>query len=307
MRYNRTVAIPETAFAAAGVPVQGNLPTNPMSHLVLMFRFLNDGAEATLANILAAVANIEVLWNGEQIYQLNGFDAFAFQMHLFGQTPIQGNEVATDNAARWFCLTVPFARVLYMPSRGLPATKSGQLLCRVTPAAAFTAMDGMTLQVEAVEMLGANPEKTMKVTTLNPLIGAAGDNDIDIPREGLLNALMLFATTVPTGTAFTKSINSIQLLNNNKQDYVCLASWEGMRGEHAPWMGEEASWITAGGAPNDDNYIFMDLQPNNVEDWNLDTDPLNQLKLKINSGDTQPIRILPARWVPAADYSNPAG
>lgn len=302
MKFNRTVVLPATTFTASLI-LSGNLPTNPISHLVLQYRFLNVTDEATLAEILATITNIEILHNGQAITQISADDLYRLNMALYGQTPFVSNQVATDNAARWLTLIVPFGRVCYRPTQGIPATKSGQLTFRVTRSASDAAIDGQTLTIEAIEMLGATPETTLKLTSMTPVAPATGDNTVDLPREGKLAGLLAFGTTFPTSTAFTKTINSLKLMVNNKEDYITLGNWEALRGEQSRVMGQEKGAVTADGATNDESYVYVDLDPLHDGSYLLDTDPLNSLALIVNAGDTNAYRFVPVRYVPSDRYA----
>jgi hypothetical protein len=305
MRYNRTIIMNARTFTT-GVQESENLPVNPISHLVMTMRFLNVTDEATLAEVLTALDNIEVLWNGQAIFQMNGTDTFRLNMALFGQTPFLSNQVATDNAARWISLILPFSNKLYDPEQGLPATKKGTLQARLTRSASDAAIDGQTIILEAIEMMDAQPKKTLKCTTLTRTPTATGDLDVDIPREGELAGLLVFGTTVPTSTAFTKTINDMRLLVNNNEEYVTQGIWEGLRGEHSWRMGQEKGAVTADTAPNDDNHVFIDLDPRHDDSYLLNTEPLNDLKLRVNAGDTNALRVIPVRKVDAARFANAA-
>lgn len=301
MMYNRTVVQPAIAFAASA-QIISVLPTNPISHLIFTMRFLNVTDEATLAEILTAISNVEVLWNGEAITQINGADLFRLNMRMYNNTPFVANQVATDDAARWISMIVPFSRQLYRPTQGIPVTKAGQLQIRCTRSSSDAALSDQTLIVEAIEMLGASPESTMKITSLTPAAPAVGNNTVDIPREGKLAGILAFGTTVPTSTAFTKTINSLQLLVNNKQQYVTLGNWEALRGEGIWHIGQEKGAVTADGAANDEQYVYLDLDPLLDGSYLLETDPLNQLQLQIDAGDTNPYRFIPVRYVDSAHY-----
>lgn len=302
MLFNRTVIMPATTMTTAALtPV--NLPVNPISHLVVTMRFLNVTDEATLAQILARLASIQVLWNGQAIHQYSADDLFRLNMRLLKTTPLGGNQVATDNAARFISFIVPFSPQPYNPKFGIPATKSGQLTLAIVPSTSEAEADNCVIIVEAVEMLGASPEKTLKITTINPPSPSVGDNDVLLPREGELLGIQAFGTTVPTSTAFTKTINSLILLVNNTPQYVTLGNWEALRGEASLTHGQEKGWVTADGIPNDDNYIYIDLDPLKDQSYLLATDSLNDLMLKVNAGDTNPYRFVLARLVPSARYA----
>ena len=70
-RRHNTILHDRVTFAAAAVPLEKDLPINPISFISLGIRGVNDGASAipSLANILAAVANVEVLLDGRSLVQ----------------------------------------------------------------------------------------------------------------------------------------------------------------------------------------------------------------------------------------------
>src|SRR3989304_1744166 len=132
--------MPATAFTTA-VLAPVNLPVNPLSHQSIALRFLNVTDEATLAEALARIADISVLWNGQAISQISATDLFRLNMHMLRNTPFISNQVATDNAARYLPLIPPFPPRLFDPKFGIPATKSGQLTLSITPSTSEAAAD----------------------------------------------------------------------------------------------------------------------------------------------------------------------
>lgn len=291
MQYNRSVIAQNTAIVASQV-ITLDLPVNPLSHLMLNLQGLNVTDEATLAQILSRMSKIEVLHRGASIISMSGADLHAMNAIMLGNMPVLTNQIATDNATRNVTLILPFGRSLYNPKECFPATRKGELQLQVTFSATETEIDNLVLQVEAVELFGATPEQFLKITTLTKTPTATGDLDIDLPINNRIAGIGLFATTVPTSTATTKTINNVKLLADNKENMFSLANWESLHGEILNRVGHREDYD--GSADNDDisKYALMDFSPKNVDDFLLDTKGFANLKLRVNAGDTNVLRLL---------------
>lgn len=291
MQYNRSVIAQNTAIVASQV-ITLDLPVNPLSHLMLNLQGLNVTDEATLAQILARMSKIEVLHRGASIISLSGADLHAMNALMLGNMPILTNQVATDNATRNVTLILPFGRSLYDPKECFPATRKGELQLQITFSSSEADIDNLVLQVEAIELFGATPEQFLKLTTLTKTPTATGDLDIDLPINNRIAGIGLFSTTVPTTTVTTKTINSVKLLADNKENMFSLANWESLHGEALNRIGHREDYD--GSADNDDisKYAIMDFSPKNSDDFLLDTKGFANLKLRINAGDTNVLRLL---------------
>lgn len=296
MRFRNTVVADNVSVAASSVNTF-DLPVNPISHLVFTMRFLNVTDEASLAQILARLSNIQVSRFGQQIFNMSGADLQKMNAVLFKNMPILANQVATDNAARYVSLIIPFSRILMNPLEGIGSTQRGELKLQVTMSATETDVDNVSLQVEAVEMLGATPKRYLKTTTLSYTTVSGVDNDIPLPIGNEYVALGLFSNTVPTGTSFTTSAHKVRLLLDNVETNYVSTIWESLHGALLNRIGHRAVYDAS--ADNDDvaNYAILDFSPNNDDNWLIDTKGLSQATLKVTAGDTGPVRVFPLELV----------
>jgi hypothetical protein len=296
MRFRNTVVADSVSVAASSVNTF-DLPVNPISHLVFTMKFLNVTDEATLAQILARLSNIQVSRFGQQIFNMSGADLQKMNAILFKSMPIVANQVATDNAARYVSLIIPFSRILMNPAEGIGATQRGELKLQVTMSSSETDVDNVSLQVEAVEMLGATPKRYLKSTTLSYTTVSGVDNDIPLPIGNQYVGLGVFSTTVPTGTSFTASAQKMRLmLDNVETDYVAT-TWESLHGALLNRIGHREVYDAS--ADNDDvaNYALLDFSPTNDDNWLIDTKGLSMATLKVTAGDTGPVRVFPLELV----------
>lgn len=294
----RTVIVPDVTPAADGT-YPYDLPVNPLSHLIFTIKGLNATDEATVAEILAQISNIEVSHRGTSIINMNAADLYALNMILLGNSPILLNSVATDNATRALSLIVPFSRQPFDLKECFPRSKRGDLLLQITVDIATAAFDGIIFQVEAVELLDASPSRHLKVTTLTHTPSATGDSDIELPIAYTYAGILLWGTTIVTSTAWTNTIEQVKLLADNTERLYSLANWESLRGDLVMRCGDEPGHIVAKGDDQIAHYAYLDFSPYNSDDFLLNTAPLNALTLRITAGDTNACRALPVELLPA--------
>lgn len=290
-----------------------DLQIRPTSHLLITIKALNASVKGTTAAILGALETIEVLQFGATIVSISALDLYALNCVLLGHEPHQENVVDTDNAVRHLTLAVPFGRRLYDPTECFPAVRSGELQLQLTWDIADTGYDGVIEQVQQVELPGANPSRFLTYKTKNYTPSATGDADVDLNIGNTLAGIMFWGTTVPTGTAWTTTLNQLTLLKDNTEAYFSKCHWETLHGQLVERVSPANAFAekfhtenTAGSyAQNADtaaeeqddstisNHAYMDLSPRNVDDYLLDTVGLSSLKLTVNAGDTNASRIIP--------------
>lgn len=292
MRIIRSVLVQDVAITAGAVSTY-DLPTNPLSHIVFTFKCLNVTDEGTLAEILSRISKVEVLYKGAAAMSLSGADLFALNCALFGKVPILTNRVATDNATRAITMYIPLGRSLYNPSECFKATKKGELQLQITLDSIETAVDGVIYQIETVELLEASPDKHLKVTTLSKTPSAAGDLDVDLPIGNPLAGLLIFSTTVPTGTAWTTSADKLKLLIDNVEFMIASMNWESLHGNLLSRLGYFGGIAAAAGDDIIVKYGLVDFSPNKVDDFLVETAGKSSVKLRVTAGDTNIIRVLP--------------
>jgi len=312
MEFRHTVLVDDESYASAGTHTY-DLPINALSHIILTIKALNNGAKATLSDLLGALTNIEVLRFGSAIVSISAQDLYALNCVLLGREPWQENVVDTDNAVRHLSLILPFGRKLYDPNECLPPTIRGELTLRITNAASGTAWDGLIMQIETVELLDANPQQHLKYTTITSTPTSTGDWDIELPIGLKYLGILIYSTTVPTGTSWTTTVDKVTLLADNVERYYRDVNWESLHGmlinrlSPANAWGEKfhyvpAATISAGEGDTeteqqDDtdiaNYAYLDFDPLGDDNYLFDSAGLSSLVLRVTAGDTNAIRVIP--------------
>jgi len=304
--------IAQNESVTAGTSVTYDLPVNPLSHVNLVLNFLNVDNIASLSELLAAVTRVEVLYRGQAICSASLADLWALTTYLLQRSPMMGNHITADNAARWLGLMIPFGRVPFNPDECIMQTRAGELQLQITYAPAFIAFDNVTVQLESVELLDASPKGHIKFTTLN-LTPQVGQNDLDLPIGNDIAGILLFSGTVPDGESATTSADQVKILVDNSEQYYSLSNWESMRVD-AQWRtGPQNNYSPAvhrliEGTPNvmgsnqqvDDDletYAYLDFDPLLDSSYLLKTAGAASAKIRITGGDTNAIRAIPVELV----------
>lgn len=292
MEFVRSIIIDDVTPAADGTYTY-DLPVNPVSHLSLVIKALNVTDEATFAHLLALVTNIQILHRGSSIMSLSAADLFALNVILLRSLPILGNMVATDNATRFLSLTVPFGRKLWDPNECFPDSKAGELQIQLTVDIATAEADGLILLLESTELIGARPARHLKVTTHSRTPTATGDLDVDLPIRNQYAGILIFSTTVPTGTAWTTTADAVKLLADNVELNYSRAKWEALKADQLIRNGMHDDFTADATDEHTANYAYLDFSPNNEDGFLVETRSLSSFKLKVTAGDTNALRVLP--------------
>lgn len=319
--FRRTILIDDETPSADG-DYTYDLPIDPISFITITLKCLNNGTntKATLAQILGALENIQVIYRGSAIYQINAADLYALNCVMFGRQTLQENVINTDNATRAVTLILPFGRKLYDPKECFMATKRGELQLKLSVDIADTGYDGVIFLVETTELLGATPEQYLKVYTLSTTPSATGDLDVDLPRGNKLAGILLWGTTIHSGTAWTTTIDKVQLLLDNVRRYYNESKAEALHGDMggrfvaanayaekfhrentASSYTQNADTATEEQDDSDiSNYQFMNFGIDMPADYLIDTATLSEIKVRITAGDTNALRVIPVELVKAA-------
>jgi len=296
-QFLRSIIINEETPAADGTYTY-DLPVNPVSHLILGILALNTAAaEASADEIAEMLPNIHVLHRGTTIHQMRGVDLYAWNHILLGKTPMLLNQVATEDAVRALMLIIPFGRKLYHAEECFPESKAGELQIQLTVDVARTNCDGLILQLESVELLGARPARYLKQTTLVSTPTALGDWDVELPIGNDYTGIMLRSNTKPTGTTWTSTIEDIKLLADNREHYFSSSLWECLRGSLILRPGMEPGHKGAFGHDHLAHYAYMDFNPSLDDKWLMATSGMSALTLRINAGVQDEIRLFPMEMV----------
>ncbi len=306
---------------AVGTVISYDLPVNPLSVTFLTLKFAQNQADTqlTFANIAAVLSKVEVLYKGSAVFSMNGIDMLACGIFIAGFESWGVNALGVDNELRSFTFVVPHGRKLYDPRECYPASMRGELILQVTYAAAFTQIDGVTAQIETVELPDAAPERFLKMTTLSVTPSSTGELDIDLPIGNDISDLVLWGTTIPAGATATTTLGYMQILMDNERRWYSQVNYEtahalaGIR-RAAPgyWGSHTHDLIEAAYAQYDDtspqdpvnhilsNHIHLPFDVTSDGLYILPTAGLSSLSVRINAGDTSPLRVIPCEIVQAA-------
>lgn len=296
MEYRRSVLVQDESVAAGSVKTY-DLPVNPLSHIVFTLKGLNVTDEATLAQILSRVTRIEVTRFGSSVFAMSAADLHKLDAILFGNMPILTNQVGTNGATRSVTLIIPFSRKMYDPNEGLPATTKGELKLQITLDSVETDINGIIYQIETVEMIGAQPKSFLKATTLSITPTAGIENDIDLPIGNKLAGLLLYSTTIPTGTSWTTTIDKVRLLINNVEKFLSSSNWESLHGDLINRLGHQEAYDASADDDDVKNYALVDFMPLKDDQYLVDTKGASRVVLKVTAGDANQIRVIPLEIV----------
>lgn len=217
-----------------------DLPINPISHILLHVRCLNDMGTAALRlnhralnQMLALITRVEVLYRGSAIISASLTDLAVAYMILTGRQIWQGQIDATDNNRRDVTIPIPLGRRLFDRSECFPATRKGELQLQITSGAAVAGLDTLVIEVETVELVDASPQRYLKMTTATKTPSAVQEEDLELPIGNLVAGVLLFGTTAPNAggvSATSFSIQDVQMLVNNVQRYFPRSDYEALHG-----------------------------------------------------------------------------
>lgn len=311
----RSRMIQDEAVAAAGAVRTDDLPVNPLSLILytISARVTAANTLASLANLLGVMSRVEVVFKGQNIVSASLADLYAVAYYLMGRAPHQGRKSDAAAAARvWLTVPIFLGRKAYWANEAFPSVRRGELQLQSTPAASFTNIDNVTLQVETVELLEATPQRFLKYTTISKTPSATGDHDVDLPIGNPIAGVVLFGTTVPVDGAITASFNQLRLLIDNIEQYYALTNWESLKaGEaircDADWQGSEGSVRSGAAIPAANElfeayqwasaflrqYALLDFDPMRDDAYLLMTEGRARVHLRINADVADAIRIIP--------------
>ena len=262
-----------------------DLPVNPLSHLIISLDGYNVTDEATLAEIIAFINKVTVTHMGKTVVDIESEDLYGLNSYLFRRRPILTQKVATDDAARCLSLIVPFGRRVFDPDECYPATRKGELTLSLDTTVPSASLDNSTLNIEAVELVGASPTHHMKTTMLTAAApGATGDRDIDLPIGNELIAVQIRMTTFPTTSSHTYGVDVAKILVDNKEFGYSAARAQCMVGDMMLRVDGQHGSIAAQGNIQPSKIVWMDYDPAGNGMFLLDTKGKSRVNLRLNMG-----------------------
>ena len=310
--------VAQNEAVTAGTVVSYDLPVSPMSFVVLTLKFLQNLAntQILIANIMAAISKVEVLYKGQAVISMSGLDLGALNAHILSFVPWAVNCVGDNNDVLSYSWIIPFGRRPYSPDEAFPSTKRGELVLQITYAASFTNLDAVYCQVESVELPEASPSKFVKATTLVGTPAATGQFDVSLPIGNVISDLLLWATTIPSADTATRTIEDLQVRKGNKEIFYSKANFESLHaiqglfaqmpvqfGSHIHQL-DGASYAqymdtSAVKAANHmfPNHLHVPLDVLGDGTYALETADATSLCVRVTAGDTNALRVVPVEIV----------
>lgn len=302
----------------AGTVITYDLPVNPLSFLLVTLRFQQNKADLQMDwdKVDAMIEKLEVLYKGSAIFSANGSDIEALDAMLMGYVPWIGNRYGDDDEYTFFTFLVPLGRRLYDPRECFPRSVRGELLLQITYESAFVEIDGVSAQIETIELPEAAPERFLRVTTLSVTPTAAGEMDVELPIGNTLAGVLFFGTTVPLADANVQTLTYSQLLIDNVRRYFSHTNFECWRQlsalRYKPPIAHGYHIHQLDGATyaqymdtsvvkyrNDRSiqHLWWDFDPMRDGLYLLNTRGASDIVARVYAGDTSALRVLPCELV----------
>ncbi len=214
---------------------QEDLPVNPLSHILITVRALTNGVDvdANLADILAMVPDLGVMFRGQDIIRGSLQDLAVLNAIVSGFPPYGYMQQDGDNEVLSVTVPISFSRVPYWLNEAFPATRRGDLVLEMTVDAAVGQVDGLNLQIETVELLDEQPERHLKYTSNSHTFTGTGQESVRLPIGNPLLGVLLFGTTIPSGTARTATWEQFRIKVDNVEAFYARTNWDTVHGEIA--------------------------------------------------------------------------
>jgi hypothetical protein len=316
---------------AASADVSTDLPVNPLYMILYTLRFQQAAASDTadkipgLAEVLALVSRIEVLFRGTTVFSVSLADAAVLAAKLTGVMPYIINQGDAANGQRSLTVPIFLGRPKMRGVECFPATRRGELTLRRLFASSFSLIDTSDLdeQIETVELLGAEPRAFSKVVSIAKTWPATGDQDLDLPLGNTMAGVLLYGTTGYAAAASAASWSSVKLLVDNVEHQYAKANWETLQGElrYGITRGDEAqghahtenlaaayAQDVAGAKPRVtesvlDNYGCLCFDMFGDDTHLLETAGRGRVHLRATAGTADAVRAVPMEVVALASQS----
>lgn len=312
----------DQALTAGMLPLEKDLTVNPLSHLAITIKAktLTANTLPTLANLLAVLTNVEVIFKTSGFISMSLADLFRYSGYVLGRFPRPARLNDDVNHVTWITVILPFGRKLWDMKECFPPTSKGDLALKLSVASSFTNITGVLLAVEQFIMPDATPEQFVKAMTKTKTPTATGWHEVDFPIGNPIFGALLFGTTVPTGTSWDASIARLSVLLDETEAYNRETPWEhlhlALAGRiESPWdfgfhthlenLGATYAQNAESGPPSDaesviTNYGLLDFDPQRNDEWILETAGRGRVHLNIYADVADAIRVIPMELIKVA-------
>jgi hypothetical protein len=265
--------------------IDEDLPSDPLSHLVISLDGYNATDETTLAEILAFINNVQVNRKGVTILDMQSEDLYAMNAYLLRRLPILTGRLATDNYTRLLSLIVPMGRRLYDPEECYPRTQSGDLQLLLNTTVPTSSLDNSTITVDAITLPDASPKQYLKsYRKAISAPGSTGEHEIELARGNRLVCCQFRLTTIPTTSSHTYGIDEFALMLSNREAMLTAADVQSLIGQRILRVGNPDTTIAAQGLSPLNKIVWLDFDPNSDGRFLVDTSGESSVKIKCDYG-----------------------
>lgn len=320
MRYLQSVVQPNTDLPASALYGPFDLPVNPLSAILLSLEVTNVAPAAldtyqAIDDVIDQITSIIVKHKGESIIQGSLRDLMVLNAVKCGRFPGWHSMSQVDNDIRTYTFPLCFGRRMFDPKEAFPATTRGNLTMELTAGADGAGYDDINVQVEAIELIEADPEAYLKYTT-QARASVVGQFDQSLPIGNPILAILGFDTTMAAQGVGTSSWGTIKLLKDNVEQYfpnsdaqVLAAMLAGMLYKGGSWIGHthQFNGAAAGLDETDEadyrasigggGYFLLDFDPLGDGTYMLETEGAADLKVRGNGDAAAAVRLLPIEYV----------
>jgi len=262
-----------------------DLPTQPISHVLISLSGYNATDETTLAELLAFLNSVTVADMGKTITSLHSEDLYGVNCYLYRRRPHLTQKIATDNATRTLGLVVPFGRRIFDGSECYPARKKGELTLTLDLTALGTSIDNGRLDVDCVQLPDANPTHYLRsrmATLAAP--GATGDRDFELPLGAEMVMMQLRMTTFPTTSSHTYGVDKVSVKVDEVEHGYAAADVHGLIADGVFHVDGQSGDIAAAGNILPANQVWLDYDPHGDGQYLLDLKGKSSAKLTLEMG-----------------------
>lgn len=316
----RNIAVPLETISLDSVKTY-EMPTNPLSVLLLNIRPLND--TGVLANYpryraaCAALNRVTLTLNGQTIISMRGEDIATMNYLRWGILPPEANPDNVDNERRCVILPLILGARPFDKSSCFPASERGQLVLEVDFDIADTGYDGLTFSVDSIELPGAKPKEYERRVQVTQTFAATGTQDVPLVPGAPCRGILLFGTTGFAGAAPAPSWGRIKVMLDNEEAGYAAADWETLLAEPFIFQGRSQSLaehkhtVNAAGAGIEEttsvfdadedftNYVYLDFDHTRDDEFTLDTSAAKSFKVRAEAETADAVRAIPIEVVKA--------
>ncbi|HJX61858.1 MAG TPA: hypothetical protein VJ578_04745 [Dehalococcoidia bacterium] len=265
--------------------IEIDLPTNPLSHLILTVSGYQMTDEATLAEILAFLNTVNVSDQGKTIINVQSEDLYALNCYLYKRHPVLTNNITTDNATRSLGLIIPFGRRVFDPTECYPARKKGDVTLYADMTALGTSIDNGIINIDCVQLPDAAPSHYLRSRTMTkPASGVLGDNDFPLPIGEEIVALQLRETTFPATSSHAYGVDKISIEVDEVEQYYSAATAECLIADGIFRHGGKPLNMLLQQQQLPTNIVWVDFDPTGNGEYLLQTKGKSSVKAVLEMG-----------------------